>query len=116
MNKRMCGTAGEDLAIAYLTKLGYAFVARNVYIGGAELDLVMQKGAEYFLIEVKYRNSMAFGAPIEAMTVNKCRHFKRACTAYMQSVKRYQTYHFSFLGILKTEAGYDYNWIEDFFN
>ncbi|MBS7527478.1 YraN family protein [Fusibacter paucivorans] len=116
MNYRQRGAKGETLGIAYLEACGFEFVDRNIYIGGAELDLVMKKADSYYLIEVKYRQSLRYGKPIEAMTYQKCQHFKRACIAYMRSIENFKHYHYSFLGILKTDDGYTYHWIEDFFN
>jgi putative endonuclease len=116
LNYRQRGATGETLGIAYLETMGFELVDRNVYIGGAELDLVMKKANALYLIEVKYRQSLQYGYPIEAMTYQKCQHFKRACIAYIRNNAAYYDCHYSFLGILKTNVGYTYNWIEDFFN
>lgn len=103
------------MAIAYLEDRGYTLIKRNIYLSHNEIDLIMTKNGDLYLIEVKYRQSQAYGYPIEAMTPTKCKHFRRACQAYLRNENNFHRVHMSFLGILKTEEGYDYNWVKDFF-
>ena len=47
------GRAGEALAAAYLELVGCRCVARNVRLGGVEVDLVVDDGATRVLVEVR---------------------------------------------------------------
>jgi len=62
------GAAGEDQAAAWYQRRGYKIVARNWRCREGELDLVLVKRRMLVVCEVKSRSSLAFGAPIEAIT------------------------------------------------
>ena len=71
MNTRAVGKIGEDIAVVYLKKNGYKIIARNFNCHGGEIDVIAQHGDYYVFIEVKSRNTAAFGAPREAVTYYK---------------------------------------------
>src|SRR5438132_10646928 len=62
------GKTGEDLACAELERHGYAIVARRYRRRGGELDIVARDGKTIVFVEVKARESRAFGAAAEAVT------------------------------------------------
>lgn len=70
-NKRSLGKEKEELAEAYLSEQGAAVLAKNFYFRGGELDLVAKDGEYVCFIEVKYRKSMTYGFPEEAVTAAK---------------------------------------------
>lgn len=116
MNKREVGTLGEDLARAYLESLGYLYVDRNLYLSRGEIDLVMVKESCLYFIEVKYRRSMKFGSPREAMTSAKIRHLKSAVSEYLYKKGQYGcSYKLSFIGIHHDKGALKYDWLENIF-
>lgn len=55
LQAKRIGAHGEDLAIEWLAKRGYALVARNVISRGGELDIIMRRGRHWMFVEVKTR-------------------------------------------------------------
>ena len=77
------GAAAEDLAACYLRLRGCTIVGRNVRAGGGEIDLIARMGGWLLLIEVRYRETLAFGHPAETVTGPKARSLARAARAYV---------------------------------
>lgn len=71
MNTRAIGTAGENAAVKHLQEKGYKILERNFSCRYGEIDVIAQHGNYYVFIEVKNRNSLAFGTPREAVTPYK---------------------------------------------
>ncbi len=72
------GREGERAAERHLEGLGYHILERNYRVRGGEADLVAAKDGLVVVIEVKARNSRAFGAPADAVTPRKARRVLRA--------------------------------------
>lgn len=77
------GRRGEELAAAFLEKAGYRIVARNYRTKGAELDIVARQRNQLVFVEVKSRNSRAFGSPFEAITSAKQRKIALGAREYL---------------------------------
>jgi putative endonuclease len=58
-------------------------LATNVWIGGYELDLVLQRGGTIVFCEVKAKSSGARGDPLEMITPEKARRLHRAAEAWL---------------------------------
>jgi putative endonuclease len=71
------GKTGEDLACAELERRGYAIVARRYRRRGGELDIIARDGPTLVFVEVKARDSRAFGDGAEAVTALKRRRLAR---------------------------------------
>ncbi len=56
MNSADFGTAGERAAAAYLERLGWRLLAKNVRIGHGELDIIAMDGEDLVVAEVRTRN------------------------------------------------------------
>ena len=69
--RRALGASGEQAAADWYTQNGYEVVARNWRCRDGELDLVVRRGRTFVFCEVKSRTSVAFGAPVEAVTRTK---------------------------------------------
>ena len=72
MNTRAIGTQGEDVAVEYLKNKGYKVIERNFNCRYGEVDVIAYENGYYVFIEVKSRNTLAFGLPREAVTPIKC--------------------------------------------
>jgi putative endonuclease len=75
--KDVLGRRGEELAAEYLTATGLRIVERNWRCAQGEIDLVAQDGDETVFVEVKTRSSVAYGHPLEAITVLKLARLRR---------------------------------------
>lgn len=70
-NKRKIGGEKEELAVGFLKEKGVRILDRNYYFPGGELDIIAKDGEYLVFIEVKYRKSLQYGFPTEAVTVSK---------------------------------------------
>ena len=62
---------------------GYRILARNVWIGGYELDLVACRGRTVVFCEVKAKGGAEKGDPLEMVSREKMRRLIRAGEAWL---------------------------------
>lgn len=79
------GRRGEDLAHRFLQRQGFVIVARNYRLasGDAEADLIAWEGETLVVVEVKSRESGAYGPPDRAIGEEKLRHMLRVARKYV---------------------------------
>ena len=71
MNTKIVGRKGEEIAAKFLSEKGYEIFCKNWTCRWGEIDLItIFKGILVF-VEVKYRNSLDFGYPYEAVNYRK---------------------------------------------
>ncbi len=80
---RELGEKGENLAVQYLTNLGYKILDRNWHYGHKELDIIAKDGEMLVIVEVKSTSGLRFNHPSEAVTQQKIRHIIDAAEAYI---------------------------------
>ena len=83
MNKIEVGRFGEEKAVSYLESLNYKIITRNFLCKQGEIDVIAKDGNEIVFCEVKTRNSLEFGKPVEAVNVFKKRHMWNAAKYYL---------------------------------
>ena len=87
--RRALGEQGEELAAAYLIKLGYDIVARNWRTRSGELDIVARDGDWLVFVEVRARRigrdaaSPMLGRPEESVTPRKQLQLVAMADAYL---------------------------------
>jgi putative endonuclease len=59
-------------------------LARNVWLAGAELDLVVRRGRTLAVVEVKSKSGDGFGDPLEMVTPVKVERIRRAAVAWLR--------------------------------
>lgn len=84
MNRRAFGNDGESAACEYLQKKGWQILARNVRRGPGEIDVIARKDSLIAFVEVKRRSGEAFGAPAEAVNLQKQRRIAQAAAIWAQ--------------------------------
>jgi putative endonuclease len=77
------GKTGEDLACDELERRGYAILARRHRCRGGELDIIARDGRTLVFVEVKTRDTRAFGEAAEAVTWQKRRRIVRLASEYV---------------------------------
>jgi putative endonuclease len=82
------GRRGERLAEAHLIAHGCTVLDRNWRCAQGEIDLVVLDGDEVAFVEVKTRTSVAFGHPLEAITVAKLARLRRLAGAWCEAHPR----------------------------
>lgn len=68
---RALGPKGERRAAWFYRLRGYRVLARNVRLGAGEIDLVVQRWKTIAIVEVKTRQTDAFGEGYEAVDRRK---------------------------------------------
>jgi putative endonuclease len=83
------GRRGEDLAHRFLRREGFTIVARNYRLasGDAEADLIAWDGDELVIVEVKTRETDAYGPPERAIGPEKRRHLLRVAREYARKTE-----------------------------
>ncbi len=115
-NKRKIGTHGEELAEAWLTQRGYEIVEKNHYTPRGEIDIVAYLDGIYYFVEVKYRRSLKYGSPKEALTASKLKAMRYSAMSYVAEKQAYIQYKISFLGITSAvQDDINYEWLENVF-
>jgi putative endonuclease len=71
------GAYGEQLAARYLVDSGMQILDRNWRCDQGEIDIVATDGTCLVIVEVKTRRTLAFGAPVEAVTAVKAARLRR---------------------------------------
>ena len=77
------GKLGEEIAVKYLTDKGYEILERNWHNVHKEVDIIAKDGGELVIVEVKTRQTNAYGEPDIAVTRQKQRMLIAAANAYL---------------------------------
>ena len=77
------GAASETAALLFLQSRGLRLLDRNAQVRGGELDLVMRDGDTVVFVEVRYRDSGAYGGGAASVDTGKRRRLVRAAQLYL---------------------------------
>ena len=88
-NKRATGAIYEQVAGEYLVSLGYEILEYNYYSRSGEIDIVAKHGDYLVFVEVKYRENVSKGHPLEAISFQKQRSICKCATQYMYQKRIY---------------------------
>ena len=77
------GKLGEELAVEFLRKAGYAIRETNWTFQKAEVDIIAQKDNTLAIIEVKTRSSLDFGLPQDFVKTKKIQLLVKAVNEYV---------------------------------
>jgi len=80
---RATGTRAERRALWHYRLRGYRVLATNAWMGGYELDLVLQRGRMIVFCEVKAKRGAELGDPLEMVTPEKVRRIRQAAEAWL---------------------------------
>ena len=79
------GKLGEELAVEFLQKNGYAILETNWTFQKAEIDIIAKKGNILAIVEVKTRSSIDFGLPQDFVKPKKIQLLVKAVNEYVVS-------------------------------
>jgi Predicted endonuclease distantly related to archaeal Holliday junction resolvase len=77
------GKLGEEMAVEFLRKAGYAIRETNWTFQKAEVDIIAQKDNTLAIIEVKTRSSLDFGLPQDFVKPKKIQLLVKAVNEYV---------------------------------
>lgn len=83
MNNKITGGIGEADAYFYLKNKGYEIIDTNYTNKLGEIDIIASKNSYTIFIEVKYRTTLKFGYPREAVTLKKQHKIRQVATLYL---------------------------------
>ena len=78
------GRTGEQVAAQYLVKQGYTILATNYRHHRTEVDIIAQHGELLAFVEVKTRQTNAYGHPEEAVNYHQAQRIISAATAFIK--------------------------------
>lgn len=93
------GKQGEDIAVSFLKKKGYAIVEKNFRTVFGEIDIIAKDNHTIVFIEVKARSDIAFGYPFEAVHPKKREKIRKVALSFMKRFKRELPARFDVLSI-----------------
>ena len=82
-NKEL-GRHGEEAAVDFLQRKGYAVLERNWTCYAGEADIVATDGANLVFVEVKTRRGADKGFPAEAVNAKKREKYERIALIYVR--------------------------------
>lgn len=83
MNRRETWVRGEVAAREYLKAKGYQILEENFSGRMGEIDLIAKDGDTVVFVEVKARENVDFGYPIESITPQKVRKIVLTAKQYL---------------------------------
>ncbi len=78
------GKLGEQLALEYLRKQGYALVAQNYRHRRGEIDLIVKREDVLVFVEVKLRSGSHFGFPEQMVSENQWNLLMETANAFQE--------------------------------
>ncbi|HEY6962370.1 MAG TPA: YraN family protein [Gaiellaceae bacterium] len=84
MRARTYRHPSERRAARWYRLRGYRILDHNVWLAGAELDLVVRRGRTVAFVEVKSKSGDGFGTPGEMVTPAKMERLRRAALAWLR--------------------------------
>ena len=109
------GKLGEELAVKFLQKNGYAILETNWTFQKAEIDIIAQKNNILAVVEVKTRSSIEFGLPQDFVKPKKIQLLVKAVNEYAISNELDVEVRFDIIAIHKEREIYKIEHITDAF-
>ncbi|OPX98609.1 MAG: hypothetical protein A4E58_00797 [Syntrophorhabdus sp. PtaB.Bin006] len=85
LSKREEGQEGEERAVRILKKEGYRIIERNYRTRFGEIDIIAEEKDYLVFVEVKKRNTPAFGDPFHAIDARKRQHMVKSALFYLKN-------------------------------
>ena len=109
------GQRGEWLAVEFLKKTGYKIIKQNYKTRIGEIDIIADDGGTLVFVEVKTRESIAYGMPFEAVTRYKKRKIANVALLYLKKIKEVPPCRFDVVSIYYDNGSPEFELIKDAF-
>jgi putative endonuclease len=97
------GKKGEALAVSYLEQQGFTVLHCNWRHEQYEIDIIATRSSVLHFIEVKTRQSLAFGLPEESVTHKKIRSIVTAGVAFQYQHPAWKRVQYDVLSIVLSD-------------
>jgi putative endonuclease len=84
-SKREEGIKGEEEAVDRLREEGYRIIEKNYRTRFGEIDIIAEENGYLVFVEVKKRNTPAYGDPFHAINMKKRDHMVRSAMYYLKT-------------------------------
>ncbi|MBT8385306.1 MAG: YraN family protein [Bacteroidia bacterium] len=109
------GKKGEQLAVNFLVKKGFAILDKNWRYQKAEIDIIAQKNDTLAVVEVKTRSSIDFGNPQDFVNPKKIKLLVSAIDEYIISKDLDVNVRFDIIAIVREGNNFTIEHLEDAF-
>jgi putative endonuclease len=109
------GKKGEQLAVDFLLRQGYAIVERNYRFQKAEVDIIAKKEDTLAIIEVKTRSTSGFGNPQDFVKPKQIQRLVKAVDEYVTVNNLDVEVRFDIIAITKQGNGFNIEHLENAF-
>jgi len=110
------GRRNEQLAAEFLKKSGYRILKKNYRCKTGEIDIIAEDKGTICFVEVKARNSQAFGLPQEAVGLHKQKQICVAAVNFLSSQRLLdRSARFDVVSVLWQADNPEFNLIKDAF-
>jgi len=109
------GKKGEQLAVDFLQKKGYAILERNFRHQKAEVDIIARKEGVICAVEVKTRSTPEFGNPQDFVKPKQIQQLVKAMDFYITNNDLEVELRFDIVAIIKNKLGTRIEHLEDAF-
>lgn len=87
MNSRKAGQLGETYAKEYLINKGFKIICTNYTCKLGEIDIIARDKNYTVFMEVKFRRSLTYGYPREAVNLAKQNKIRKVAYMYINTKK-----------------------------
>ena len=110
------GHTGEAIAAKFYLNQGYTLLTHNYHTRQGELDLVLQKGSQVVICEVKTRKGKPLGTPAEAVNKAKQKRILLAAKQFLQEKDLFSYYiRFDVVEVTPAKTGWQVHCIPNAF-
>jgi len=95
INNRLIGQFGETIAASSIIERGDTIVSKNYRCRYGEIDIISTSGMYLVFTEVKTRQNIQYGHPLESVDNNKLKKIKKASQYFLLSQNLYQEQKYS---------------------
>lgn len=94
------GKKGELMAEKYLLEKNYTIIQKNYRTGRFEIDIIAKLNEVLVFVEVKYRKTLKFGFPEQAVSKTKIKQLKLAAEIYILDNEWHKNIRFDIIAIV----------------
>jgi len=112
------GQLAENLSCEFLQQQGLDILERNYRCKVGELDIIAKHHDSIVFAEVRFRKNIAFGNPLETVTLSKQKKLIKAALHYLQRHKNLakKPCRFDVISVTIQQNEYQFEWVQHAFD
>ncbi len=114
----LTGQLAENLSGEFLQQQGLCILEKNYRCKAGELDIIAKHHDSIVFVEVRFRKNIAFGNPLETVTLSKKKKLIKAALHYLQRNKNHakKPCRFDVISVTIRQNQYQYEWVQHAFD